>query len=618
MRKGFISLFTTNFWGVVNDNYLKAVASFVAVTWVEPKSEALFISIAAAALVLPYVLLSPLAGRLAQRYDKRDIVLWAKAAELPIMALAMIGFIYQSIHIVLSAILLMGIQSALFSPAKYGLVRDIGGEKGISFGIGGMEGVSFLGMLSGMLVAAFLVDNPSSRLIVYSLFGIIAIMGLLSASTIKKSPSTSSDTKYTANPIKALVEMYRASREYKGLNSIIFVLSIFWWFAASLQIGLLIYCKSVLNISSWHTGIVLSMAAVGITLGCVLSGIIFRKQNRYMNSVVSGILLAIILTTLFFIELPTLYFGIAIFIVALLAGFFKVPLDGAIQHIAKGSFLSLALGYFNQVSFIFILFASLSMALITTYLDITYMFLMLGVIILVATITLIFKIPALLLNLVKNILSIRYKIVVNGIESLDSDKNYLFLPNHTAVIDPIILFCSLYETPIRPFVDEGYVRTPFIGGVIRSFNSISVPDISVSRAGIMQAQMLESYAISALNDGDNILLYPSGMITKCGSEQIGNKQLAHNISQHITPNTQVIAIRMEGLWGSSFSRYGRSSTPNIITTILAALPSLLYFRRRRRVTLTLSDITSEVYEQRTKSRKEFNSYLESIYNKGTI
>ena len=45
------------------------------------------------------------------------------------MVVAAAGFLMHSTVLVLSSILLMGLQSALFSPSKYGLIRDIGERK---------------------------------------------------------------------------------------------------------------------------------------------------------------------------------------------------------------------------------------------------------------------------------------------------------------------------------------------------------------------------------------------------------------------------------------------------------------------------------------------------------
>ncbi len=241
------------------------------------------------------------------------------------------------------------------------------------------------------------------------------------------------------------------------------------------------------------------------------------------------------------------------------------------------------------------------------------MFLLLGVVMLITIAILILKIPSLLLNTILNILRLRYKIEVHGREVMDSTKNYLVLPNHSAIIDPVIVYSSLYETPIRPFVDETYVNSPIIGAVVNSFGAIAVPNVMSGREAVRQAQQLERNALEALSGGDNILLYPSGMITLDGNETIGNKQLAYNIVKKLPDNVQVIAINMQGLWGSTFSRYKRSETPHFIRTLLLAAPKLILFKKRRKVVLTLHDITEEALLWQQEGRRGFNSNLEKLY-----
>ena len=83
--KKWIPLFSTQFLGVLNDNFLKNCIIFVSILWLSKDEEGMVISLASALLVLPFVLFSPLAGRLAQVYSKQKIYEYAKLAEIPIL-----------------------------------------------------------------------------------------------------------------------------------------------------------------------------------------------------------------------------------------------------------------------------------------------------------------------------------------------------------------------------------------------------------------------------------------------------------------------------------------------------------------------------------------------------
>ena len=89
MKRSFLPLFATNFFGVVNDNFLKTLASFTVIGWLaDERLQAVFMGTVAAALVVPYVVFAPLADRLTALFPKVRIFRLAKWAELPIVALA--------------------------------------------------------------------------------------------------------------------------------------------------------------------------------------------------------------------------------------------------------------------------------------------------------------------------------------------------------------------------------------------------------------------------------------------------------------------------------------------------------------------------------------------------
>lgn len=620
MYKKFAALLTTNFFGVMNDNFLKTLACFIAVRWVAPEYASLVVSASAGALVLPYILFSPLAGDISARGNRARIVVWAKVAELPIMGLAIMGFMMESVWVVVASIVLMGLQSSLYSPAKYALIRDIGGMDGVPRGMGAMEAVSFLGMLSGMLLASFLVDSVGNISYLYMLLLALAGLGLVASLTIKsKEKDHAPEQKEPWNPLKFINQTYRQAKQYPSLNPIIMTLSVFWWLAASLQIGLLIYCQQSLLMDSFTTGIILSMAAVGITVGCFISGII--QSRGYVLSIVvpSAFVMAAILMVLFFVQMPHWTFGLLVFVLALFAGLFKVPLDSAIQQTAKGDFLSTTLAYLNQVSFLFILMASVSFALLTWFLEPRYLFLMLGIVFVVTPIYLIIKVKELLIYTGYSLLKLRYRVKITGLDIIDPTKTYLIIPNHQAVVDPMLLYGSLYKTPPNPLIDQSYFGIPVVGRLLHSLGGIPVPNISPSsRDGVAQAAALQQTAITALQNHKSILLYPAGQITHTGTEKIGNKQLTYHICGSLPEGVEVLGVRINGLWGSIWSRKGRSKTPNFALTMLKGIAlfplSVVTLRKRRVVQISMELITDQVLQWSKLDKKGFNGQLEKYYN----
>ena len=108
MKNSFIPLYVTNFFGTLNDNFLKTLAGFTVIGWIaDERVKSLAMGVTAGALVLPYILCSPLADRLTAVWEKKKIVRIAKWAELPIMAVAVAGFALKSPWLVIGAVLFL-------------------------------------------------------------------------------------------------------------------------------------------------------------------------------------------------------------------------------------------------------------------------------------------------------------------------------------------------------------------------------------------------------------------------------------------------------------------------------------------------------------------------------
>lgn len=615
MKHKFISLFSTNFLGVMNDNFLKSLVCFIAIRWVNVSDASFVVSAAAGALVLPYILLSPLAGRLSHIFSKKRVLVYSKVVEIPIMAIAIVGFMSKSVWMVVSAVFLMGIQSALYSPAKYGLIRDVGGEENLHFGVGGFEAISFFGMLSGTLIAAFLSEKANMS-ILYVLLVVFAILGLIMSVTIKeKELHKDNEEMSSINPLRFLKDTYIQTKRYDGLHTIIMGLSFFWWLVASLQMGIIIYCQITMGLSAWYTGILMSAAAVGVTSGCLLAGIFEKRSFIYRWVVPTSVSISLLFIFIFFVDLPPLLFGVVLFVISILCGFFKVPLDTSIQQKAKGDFLPIVLAYFNQISFIFILLASATLSLTMIFLPAKFMFLVFGVVFFFVPIYIALGLKPLLCYCGRRVLHLRYKVEVVGLDNINNDKTCLILPNHQAIVDPMILFSEFYNKDISPIADEFYVKAPLVGNVVRLFNAIAVPDLRSNRKGLSQARALDRISLEALGSGKTILLYPSGHITLDGAEHIGAKQLAYKLCKELPQDVDVIGVRISGLWGSAFSRYGRSSTPQLLETIIKSLFSGVYlFKKRREVKIEIINITERVKLWSEGDKLDFNKNLEEFYN----
>ena len=360
-------LFSANFFGILNDNFLKNCIIFIGITWTLPAwlNLSQLTTLVSAGLIIPYLFFSPLSGKIAVKFAKQAVFRWCKVAEFPIVLLACIAFWKQWVFVSLLSVLIMGIQSCLYSPAKYGLIRDIGGESGISFGSGMLETMAFLGILIGTVAASFMADY-GTVFWVCVLFFVFASFGYLFARSIKvKELPVEQNQNTSINPIRFLKQSYFFAKQYPTINLAVFGVSMFWLIGGLTQMNLIIHCRQTLQTSFSATGIVMAMAAIGIAAGCGLAGKLLKHiKNSWLIFIgLSGMIVFLLLIILFN---PTIYwFAAFICLFALMGGLFEVPCLVLIQQANIGRKLGDMLAYMNFVTFIFILIGSLIFSLVT-------------------------------------------------------------------------------------------------------------------------------------------------------------------------------------------------------------------------------------------------------------
>jgi acyl-[acyl-carrier-protein]-phospholipid O-acyltransferase/long-chain-fatty-acid--[acyl-carrier-protein] ligase len=365
-KSNWFLLFSANFLGIFNDNFLKYLLIFVAVTWNLPSwlSQSQLIAALSGALVLPYLILSPLAGKITVKYHKQKVFLTMKLLEIPVLLLAVFSFWQQNIVLGLLAVLFMGILSCLYSPAKYSLIKDIGGEKHLSFGSGMLEAMAFVGILLGTVGASLVSDHYSFWLMAL----IILLIGGLGYVTVrflsvKESPLDDSLIS-TSHLIRFIKDTLRTIKPYPLLRHAMIYYAIFWLLGGVLQMNLVLHCKTALQCSNTVTGVVTAMAAIGIISGCLVAGKIVRGKNHLKIAAlgVSGMIAALL--CVIFGHLSVVPFAMAIFAFAFFGGFLQVPSLVLVQQNDLGRKIGDVMAYLNWLTFVYVLVGTALFSLI--------------------------------------------------------------------------------------------------------------------------------------------------------------------------------------------------------------------------------------------------------------
>ena len=217
-------------------------------------------------------------------------------------------------------------------------------------------------------------------------------------------------------------------------------------------------------------------------------------------------------------------------------------------------------------------------------------------------------------------LSLRYSVKLKGLEQISKSRPVLFLPNHQAIVDPMILVSFLYpHKNIVPVITSTYYDLPLLKIFFKNWGAVRVSDLEAGSRNINVLRDITSATQNAFVHNRSIVIYPSGQIASQGYEKINNKKSAFEISKDLPDNVQVVGVTISGLWGSMWSKAPTGKSPNFALGIFKgigyALANLLFFIPRRKVTITFEDITQQSNEKAKTDRKQFNHFLEDFFNR---
>lgn len=213
----------------------------------------------------------------------------------------------------------------------------------------------------------------------------------------------------------------------------------------------------------------------------------------------------------------------------------------------------------------------------------------------------------------------RYKIQIRGEAVFEQDAPFFILPNHPALIDPVICLGQIYRfTPVTPVMSEKYFDLPIVKSFFRGLGAVRVSDLENGSRDTSVLKVIIRSTIKGFNRKANIVLYPSGQLAGQGYEKIFNKKSAWHIVCKVPDDVQIIGVRITGLWGSMWSKARTGKSPNLFLQLLKGiffvLANLIFFVPKRTVTLEFENLTSKAKSIAQEGQKPFNTFLEEFYN----
>lgn len=283
-RRRFLPLFTTQFLGAFNDNVFKTAMVLFATyeIFADQRQESFFNALAAALFILPFFLLSALAGQLADTMDKTRIIRVVKTAEIAIMLLgsaglmlARTGAVALPVGLMLAAVVGLGVHSTFFGPIKYAILPQHLDEDDVLGGTGLVEAGTYLSVLLGTIVAGFIYHLTTA---VALLTLLVATLGWTSARAVPPAPRLGPPLKLDWNPIRASWQLVSATLHIPRLFLAICAISFFWTIGSVLIIAFPPLVKNVLTADASVASLTLAVFSVGVAIGSVVINLLLRGQ----------------------------------------------------------------------------------------------------------------------------------------------------------------------------------------------------------------------------------------------------------------------------------------------------------------------------------------------------
>ena len=517
-RKGFWNLIATQFQGAFNDNLYQYVIMLMLVArgsqasasgtltgWAAfAMSETFVLSFAVVVFSLPFIIFPSLFGALADRYSKQRVALATKYLEIVVMALGGVAFYLGNPVFIWTVLFLMATQSAMFSPAKYGIIPEIMPEPRLSWANGILQMGTIIAIIAGTGLAGPVYDRLEDRVYLASalLVGLSAL-GIVTAYFITKPPAANPRMHIPKNPLlpwSGMGPYFKAIWKDKVLFNVVLGYIYFWFGGVLVRQSVLSFGNSTLHLSETYVTPLVAAMAIGIGVGAVAAGYLSRNQIE-MGIVPIGAggmgVFALALSILGVTNgqfMPPMaegqtefaslagfegYYAVCVFCLLMLgafAGFFDVPLAAAIQARAPYDMKGGVIATTNMLTFVGMLIAGLMFGALGALQLSSYHIFMISALMSVGMCGyLIYRLPHLLLRSGMWILTNTvYRIRILGRENVPEIGAAVFVANPSR----LWMCCSSMPPPTVTCISwwgEDVHGMPRFGRLARLMNLIPVP-----------------------------------------------------------------------------------------------------------------------------------------------
>lgn len=475
----FTYLNITQFLGALNDNIYKLLIVYLFIQIEGIENSHTILSVTGAIFVLPFLLFSAPSGTLADRYSKRNIIIFTKMFELVIIIFGVVAFYYQSKIGSYGILFLLAAQSALFGPSKYGIIPEIVPTERISRANGMMTSFTFLAIIFGTFLASFLLDITDRNFIFAALFcTVISVIGLIASLCITYTPPSGGQNKVKLNIFKQIFNSLRIASKEPSLLTAVIGSAFFLFLGAFVQLNMIPFAVHSLHLTDVQGGYLFLITAIGIGTGSLIAGKISGKLVELGLVPLGG--LGVVVCA-YMLDLFSSQLFAVVPLVGLLGffgGMYAIPLDSYIQFASPNEYRGQIVGATNFLSFLGVLFASGLLYLLSEVFQISSEkgFTVIGSIVLLVTIVMTYQYFDYLTRFIGMLLSrLHFKITFSGQNHIPPNP-VIYVCYHTAWNDTLLMLGS-QRRRMRFFIEQQHDHSKWLKRLYRMLRIVSIPSI---------------------------------------------------------------------------------------------------------------------------------------------
>jgi 1-acyl-sn-glycerol-3-phosphate acyltransferase len=570
-QRRFLPFFIVQSLGAFNDNvYRQAIIGLLFYLGVSQAEQSLYTTLAPAIFILPYFLFSALAGQIAEKLEKSRLIVITTTMEIAIMSLAAVGFLTQSMPVLLVALFCTGLQSTLFGPVKYSVLPSVLRPEELTGGNGLVEMGTSMSILTGMISGGIIFTLAGSYGPVVAATAVIAlaVAGNVTARMIPKVDAGAPDLRINWNPLPESLAVLRLARKQKAVRNAILGVSWFWFVGTMLTSQLPTY--AVVNLGGEPTLYIFALAlfSVGTGAGSLLCEKLSGRTVEIGLVPLGAFGMTAFMLDLYFARAGTATaagLGVAEFAaqpgsvriiidlvgIGLFTGFFVVPLFALIQSRTPKSEMSRVFAALNIQNSGFIVAAAM-IALVTQkflHWTIPQLFLALAIANAVVAIYIFTIVPEFLMRFLSWVMvRTLYRLRLHGIEAnVPDDGAALIVCNHVSYMDALILSATI-PRPVRFVMYYRIFNIPVMRWIFRTAKAIPIAGAREDPA-LMQAAFDE--VDNALAGGELVCIFPEGALTRDGEMAAFKSGVEKILERRPVP---VVPMALRGMWASMWSR----------------------------------------------------------------